>query len=362
MNESCEPVQQQALDGLVVLDLSAGVAGQFAGRVLAEHGAQVLLVEPPGGCKMRQATGMEDRYLFRHLNSGKHSMVLDRTNPSGATAFERLVAGADVLLGEAPDEFAHWLEQDPRLIACVIRDFAPIGPYANWKGSEMIHQALSGLMQATGVADREPLYGFGHRAYYSAGAAAVSAIVGALLLVRRHGIGQALEIRVHETSISMSQNIVTQYAYNGTVQARGPYPGACDIFRCSDGWASMYCRGDRWAALCETLGEPGLPADPRFGAIHDLIRHWPAAYAQLAPRVRALSVDEFVQRVQGARGLASRVNSMGDVLNCDHMRARNFWETDNQGHTRLGPLFRMSLTPRHLFATAPELNEEATHD
>ena len=70
MNESYEPVPQQALDGLVVLDVSAGVAGQFAGRVLAEHGAQVLLVEPPGGCTMRQAAGMEDRYLFRHLNSG----------------------------------------------------------------------------------------------------------------------------------------------------------------------------------------------------------------------------------------------------------------------------------------------------
>ena len=344
--------QHQALEGVAVVDVSSGVAGQFAGRVLAEHGARVVLVEPPGGTATRHSRGTGDRYLFRHLNSGKHSMVLDRQTADGQAAFEALVAGADILLDDGSADLDRWTAGHPRLVACKIRDFAASGPYAHWRGSEMIHQALAGLMHATGRADKEPLYGFGHRAYYSAGAAAVSAIVGALLVRRRTGRGQALEIRVHETAVAMSQNIVAQYAYNQSVQARGPYPGACDIFRCRDGWASMYCRGDRWHAFCEALGEPGLPADPRFREIHQLVIHWREAYEVLAPRVRELTVDEFVARVLAARGLASRVNTMADVLACGHLAARRFFETvvDEGGTPRvlLGPLFRMSETPRRV--------------
>ncbi|MBA2961934.1 MULTISPECIES: CaiB/BaiF CoA transferase family protein [Ramlibacter] len=353
----------QALDGVAVVDLSAGVAGQFAGRVLAEHGARVVLVEPPGGSATRHPRGPEDRYLFRHLNSGKRSLVLDRATPEGQVALAAMVAGADVLLADTPEDLAPWLQRHPRLVACTIRDFAPQGPYAHWRGSEMVHQALSGLMHATGRADREPLYGFGHRAYYSAGAAAVSAIVGALLVRLRSGRGQLLEIRVHETAMAMSQNIVAQYSYNGTVQARGPYPGACDIFRCRDGWASMYCRGDRWPAFCAALGEPDLPADPRFGAIHQLVRHWQEAHAILAPHVREMTVDDFVARVQGARGLASRVNTMADVLACGHVAARRFLEAveeDGQRRPLLGPLFRMGGTPRRI-AAMPAPLPQASH-
>jgi crotonobetainyl-CoA:carnitine CoA-transferase CaiB-like acyl-CoA transferase len=352
---------RQALDGLKVLDLSGGVAGQFAGRVLAEHGARVLLLEPPGGAPTRHPQAAEDRYLFRHLNTGKESLVLDRGQEQGAATFDRLVASADVLVGEAPEDFTPLVARHPRVVGCVVRDFAPQGPYAHWRGCEMVHQALGGLMHATGRAEREPLHGFGHRAYYSAGAAAVSAIVGALLVRMRTGRGQLLDIRVHETAIAMSQNIVAQFSYNGTVQARGPYPGACDIFRCADGWASMYCRGDRWSAFCTALGDPELPSDPRFAAIHDLIRHWAAAYERLAPLVQRLTVDDFVARVQGARGLASRVNSMADVLACGHLGARNFWQTVNEdGKERpvLGPLFRMGLTPRRIQALATVAERE----
>jgi crotonobetainyl-CoA:carnitine CoA-transferase CaiB-like acyl-CoA transferase len=356
------PEVPQALEGVAVVDASGGVAGQFAGRVLAEHGARVVLVEPPGGSATRHPRSAEDRYLFRHLNSGKQSLVLDRATPQGQAAFDAMVAGADVLLTDSKEDLSPWTQRHPRLVACTIRDFAPQGPYAGWRGSEMIHQALSGLMHATGRAEREPLYGFGHRAYYSAGAAAVSAIVGALLARMRNGRGQPLDIRVHETAMAMSQNIVAQYSYNGTVQARGPYPGACDIFRCSDGWASMYCRGDRWPAFCAALGEPDLPKDPRFGAIHQLVRNWPEAHAILAPHVRAMTVDDFLARVQGARGLASRVHTMADVLACGHAAARRFMETvEEDGEIRplLGPLFRMGGTPRRVAAMPSPLPESA---
>src|ERR1700754_2059104 len=81
-----------ALAGISVLDLSGGVAGQFAGRVLAEHGADVLLVEPPEGSSTRRAPGLSDRHLFWHLNTGKRSVALDRTTAEGRQRFELLAA------------------------------------------------------------------------------------------------------------------------------------------------------------------------------------------------------------------------------------------------------------------------------
>ncbi len=363
---------QEALAGIKVIDLSAGVAGQFAGRVLGEHGADVVLVEPPEGCALRRPRRTEDRHLFRHLNTGKRAVALDRATPTGRAALAALVAGADVVIVDDGTDPAPWLVGDPRVVGCAIRDFAPHGPYAEWQGSEMIHQALSGLMYTTGRAEAEPLYGFGYRAYYSAGAAAVAAIVGALIVRRRTGRGQWLDIRVHETAVAMSQNLVAQYSYNGSWPARGPYPGACDLLQCRDGWASFYCRGDRWRAFCAELGVPDLPGDARFAAIDVLLRNWQAAYEVLAPVVRVMTVDDFVGRVIRARGLASRVNTMADALACPHLGAREFWErtpglTDDtlpsddsaaQGARvdrplMLGPLFRMSATPRRVRGPSP---------
>lgn len=355
---------RSALEGVFVLDLSDGVAGQFAGRILAEHGARVLLVEPADGSGTRHSRRLEDRHLFWHLNTGKRSLVLNRAGAGGQTELEALAAQADMVIGDRGEALSGLRKRHPRLITCLISDFADTGPYAAWKGSEMIHQALSGLMHTTGRADRPPLFGFGYRAYYSAGAAAVTAVVGALLVRLRTGAGQALRISVHETSVSMSQNAVAQYSYNGTGMARGPYPGPFDIFQCKDGWVAMYVRGDRWQAFCEAIGRPELPQDPRFNSIAQLVRNWGLAQPVLAPTLRAFTVDEAIRIVESARGLASRVNTMDDVLNCAHLAARGFWETATTANGEpkpiLGPMFRMSATPRRVTGGAPALNDANT--
>ncbi|MES2184146.1 MAG: CoA transferase [Pseudomonadota bacterium] len=348
------------LAGISVLDLSNGVAGQFAGRLLAEHGADVLLLEPPAGTDTRRPLRLDDTHLFWHLNTGKRSLALDRGTPQGRAQFEKLLARADVVLGDTGEDFAPYAATHPTLVACAIREFTAGGPYENWQGSEMIHQALSGLMFTTGHADKQPLYGFGYRAYYSTGAAAVSAIVGGLLLRLRTGCGQLLPISVHEVAVGMSQNPVAQYSYNGTGMTRGPYPGACDMFECTDGWVSMFCKGDRWKAFCAALDHAEMTADPRFTAINVVVKNWAAAYAILAPTVRQLSSDAFIAKLTGARCLASKVNTMADVLACGHQQARGFWEkvTDEQGRERalLGPVFRLSATPRQVRSGAPALH------
>ena len=346
------------LDGIKVIDLSSGVAGQFAARVLGEYGADVVLLEPPGGCALRHPQAIEDRYLFWHLNSGKKSITIDLNSEQGRQILEHLIQSCDVVIGDSTHDLQVMCQKNPRLIACRIRDFSPQGPYANWIGNEMIHQALSGLMYTTGRADDKPLYGFGHRAYYSAGAIAVSSILGALIMRDGNSTGQHLEVSVHETAVSMSQNPVTQFAYNATWMARGPYPGPFDIFQCADGWVSMYCRGDRWSALCKGLGAPQVAEHPELSSIDNLVKNWSLAYQLLQPIVKKLTVEQFLAIVEAARGLASRVNTMKDVLDCNHLAHRDYWHTLPDGNASkpvLGPLFRFSKTSRVLQQGAPDL-------
>src|SRR5690606_12021582 len=137
-----------------VLDCSGGVAGQFAGRLLAEHGAEVTLVEPPGGTPTRHARGEEDAFLFRHLNSGKRSLVVDAGTDEGAGLLRQALARVHVLLEDGEGVAPSAQGRPPGLVVARLRDFPAEGPYARWRGSEMIHQALSGLMYATGRAER----------------------------------------------------------------------------------------------------------------------------------------------------------------------------------------------------------------
>ncbi|MEP9379078.1 CoA transferase [Aquabacter sp. CN5-332] len=353
-------VSRQILDGLLVLDLSAGVAGQFAGRVLAEHGAEVLLVEPPEGSPLRHVSDPDDRHLFWHLNTAKRSVAIDRATAPGRAVFHRLLQHADVILADGDEDPRPLRVGRPRLITCRVRDFAEGGPYANWRGSEMIHQALSGLMHTTGRAEDEPLYGFGHRASYSAGAAAVTAILGALMLREETDAGRDLDISIHETAVAMSQNLVAQYSYNGSAPTRGPYPGACDIFQCSDGWVSIYCRGDRWGALCTHLGAPDVGTDPLFASSDLLVKNWKEAYERLSAVIAHMACADFISRVTAARALAAKVSTMADALACPHLAARGFWERANDGTRErivLGPLFRFSRTPRTVMHGAPALGE-----
>jgi crotonobetainyl-CoA:carnitine CoA-transferase CaiB-like acyl-CoA transferase len=348
-----------ALSGFRVLDLSDGVAGQFAGRILADLGAEMLLAEPPGGSPVRAlppATAAGDSALFWHLNTGKSAVMLP-AGPDRIAAAARLAAGCDAVITDDAAT-ARVLRADGRRVVCLVTDFADRGPYAGWAGSDMIHQALSGLMFLTGRGTREPLYGAGQRAYYSAGAAAAAATLAALLERRRSGLGQQVELNVHEVAAAMSQNLVTRYSYNGSFPTRHKYAGACEVFACRDGWAVLFCPPGRWARLCHILGAPELGDDPRFATFAQLVQRWDEAASGLAPLLKDRSVADTVAAAQQASVMSAPVMSLADVRACEHLAARGFWRSvDHHGRPRplLGPLFRMSGTPLAGPRPAPDL-------
>ncbi|GAB3451395.1 CaiB/BaiF CoA-transferase family protein [Actinophytocola sediminis] len=308
MSSSPEP-----LSGVLVADLSSTVAGQYAGRLFALHGAQVVLVEPPGGSPTRSLPPRSPdggSFLFRHLNQGK-----DFTERTSSAVCE-LLATADVVLrdqGEPP-------ALADRVVDCEIGDFPP-GPYAHWRGTEMVHQALAGVMNATGTATRPPIYGLGQRAAYATGTTAYISALAALHERGRSGRGQRVRATVFESTLGMAQNLVSQYSYNGTQETRARYPGFLAVLRCADAWVVLFAIRN-WPSLCRVFGVPELLDDPRFATAGDRLTHWPQVVDLLQGKATTMLADDVVTACQAGRVSAEKVTTLGELVTSEHWRAR----------------------------------------
>ncbi|WP_170110915.1 CoA transferase [Antricoccus suffuscus] len=319
------PNTQSPLSGVVVLDTSESIAGQYAGRLLAMHGADVLLMEPPGGTRTRTMTPRTsdaDSYLFRHLNQGKRSVALD---PSTDRELLRgLVKRADVIL-RGPDSPPMGSVPDSA-IDCEVRDFPTSGPYRDWQGSELIHYALSGTMNATGDITRKPIYGVGRRSSYATGTSAYITVVSALWERRSSGRGQHVEATVFESLAAMGQNLISQYSYNGTAETRAKYPGFLAMLQCKDAWVIMFAiRG--WPTMCRVFGLEELIDDPRFLTSGDRLANWEAAVEMFRGPASTMLADDVVAQAQAGRVSAERVSSLSDLVGSQQWSARSMLRT-----------------------------------
>ncbi len=138
-----------ALDGVLVLDLSAAVSGGFAGKLLADLGAQVVMIEPPEG------TGLREHGLFDYLAGGKQSVV-----PSDAADFGRWLGAADIVLtdGSSPWHGTVVGDRPDRTVVVDLSPFGRSGPYAEWNSSDLVTWAMGGYLYFTGSPDREPIW------------------------------------------------------------------------------------------------------------------------------------------------------------------------------------------------------------
>ncbi|MGY2004435.1 CoA transferase [Blastococcus sp. SYSU DS1024] len=342
---------EATLAGVRVVDCSDTVAGQFATRLLADYGADVVLVEPAGGSPLRQRgpfvrgdDGEMHSLLFEHLNGGKASSLV----PDGSSIdaeLVRLAATADVMVVSRP-ELAEAVGADTGApVVVVITDFAATGPYADWQGSELIHQALSGSMYMTGLKDREPLYGVGERASYAAGLDAYIAITAALhQRIDRGESCRRIDISIHEAAAAMEQNFSTQWAYNGTVPVRDEGTRPKGRAQCSDGWVVYFVRQGpgQWAQFCEVFQVPELADDPRFSTWGALVSNWPIASALIDQQTRSLTVEEVADAAYRAKLVLAPVRDLAALYTEKHLRSRDFWRTVSGAsgdRVALGPVF-----------------------
>ena len=353
------------LDGLTVLDLSEHVSGQFASRVFADHGAQTWLVEPLQGSRVRRLPPLRsddgESFLFSHLNGGKRSISLDVDHPEGFEALIALARNADVVIlsdGSLKERLA---VACPQALIGLVTDFGPQGPYARWRGCELVFQALSGSMYVTGLPGREPLYGVGLRTFYSAGLWLYVSLMAALCGGRRQGLQYGpVEVSVHEAACAMEENFAMRWAYSGQLMLRGGDPSrAVCTLRASDGYAILFLRSvsGQWKALCDVIKAPELLNDPRFATWSLIQKNWNEVPTEANARLHDVSLADLIAAAEKANLVIAKVETAITLRDEAHLAQRHFWQdastADGVEGRQLGPLFTVPAKPAHRNRPAP---------
>src|SRR3954447_15745646 len=174
-----------ALDGLRVLELAGGVAAAFAGKLLVDLGAEVVMVEPPGG------TSLREHVLFDHVAGGKRSVV-----PEDEAGIDGWMAATDVVLtdGTSPWHSVVAAQRPDHVVLVDVSTFGRTGPYAEWQSSDLVTWAMGGYLYFTGAPDREPIWLPGPQAALHAGTHAAIAALAALHAREQTGEGQRVEV------------------------------------------------------------------------------------------------------------------------------------------------------------------------
>jgi crotonobetainyl-CoA:carnitine CoA-transferase CaiB-like acyl-CoA transferase len=333
-----------ALDGLVVLELSMGVAGAYCGRLLAMHGATVTLVEPPGGNALRRlgpfasrANPGETGAVFLTLAAGKQSRVLDLEDPAGVATFESLCAGADVLVTDGPMSLRHagidaieLSTRFPRLVAAAVSPCGASGPYAHFQATSATVYALGGYTYLTGELACEPLQGPDQQPEYIAGAYACIGVLAALQARERTGRGQFVDVSEMECLASGHQWTLARFAYNGRVQERNGnrYDSFHPItyYDCADGVAALSPSSpDQLERLMLLIGREELLVDPRFRTNLLRITNADEFDREVEGWFRERPRDEVVRLCQEFRVPCAPALEVDELLLHEQLLARNFW-------------------------------------
>src|SRR5215211_1504770 len=210
------PFTDGALSGYRVVEL-AGPLGEWCGRLLANLGAEVIKVEPPGGGATRDVGPFvddepdPDRSLyFWHNNTSKRGVTLDIDHPEGRALLRRLLASADVFLETLPPgeaerlglDYASLSAEDPRLVVCSISAFGPDGPYARLRTTDLVSMALGGLMQSCGYDHQDPelppVCPGPYHSFHTASHFAATGVLSALFEREGSGLGQHIQVAAHD--------------------------------------------------------------------------------------------------------------------------------------------------------------------
>ncbi len=363
---------EQALAGTRVLDLSEGVAGAYASKLLADLGADVVKVEPPEGDRLRRLgpfpggkPDTERSGLFLHLNANKRGIVLALENPEDRQHFEALVRGADLLIesNRAPESehlgltYQALARLNPRLVVTSVTPFGRSGPYANWKTSEVVEWAMGGYMYFVGDPDREPLLVPGHQAEFHAGQHAAIGSLAALHHARRTGLGQQVEVSHLESMLLAHAWLTVSWTHTGEVMKRT----ATTLMPCADGQYAAFFAPLRSEEFFVLIERPDLIGHADYAT--PLLRMRNAA--QLQPLLRDWAATQKaadVQRkAQELRIACTYTVDVGQLLQEPQMKAREWFQTVE--HPVAGRLtlpgfpYKLNQTPCAISRPAPTLGQ-----
>jgi crotonobetainyl-CoA:carnitine CoA-transferase CaiB-like acyl-CoA transferase len=378
-----------ALHGVRVLDLSRVLAGPSVTQMLADFGADVIKVERPGAGDESRTQGVrplarpgenaEDSSGFSAVNRGKRSIAVDLASPEGQALIRALVPRCDILvenfktgdLARYGLDYASLSALNPGLVYCSITGFGQTGPYARLPGYDLIFQAMSGLMAATGGPQDQPGGGPQRVGFpISDATAGLYATVGILAALHHRvahgGRGQHIDLALLDAQIAAMTLVPAGYLVADQVPRRVglsselscPY-GA---FECSDGQIVIAVNNSRqFEAFCATLGFPELAGDARFATNALRIANKDALLPALSQALRQRPVAEWRKRLTDAGVPCGPLNDVRQVFEDPQVRHRGMQQEvphPVKGLTRIvaNPL-KMSATPIEYRLGPPRLGE-----
>jgi crotonobetainyl-CoA:carnitine CoA-transferase CaiB-like acyl-CoA transferase len=331
------------LAGTRVLDLGSHVAGPFCARLLADYGADVIKVEPPGSGDVARRTGpfvdddphLEKSIPFLYLNTNKRSITLNIGSSTGQHILDALLQQADVLVENfLPAEATHLgldyttlSKVNPALVVTSITSFGQTGPYRDLATTDLITCAMSGLMYHSGDSDREPLRNALNQSLYVAGANGAVATLVALFQRLTSGAGQQVDVSVVECLATHLVQAVPYYSYMGAIKGRRPVSGSGfeELMPAQDGYVVPSVQGSQpWSVVADLIGLEELH-DDRFATGAGRIQHG-EELKQLLIRGLARWDRRSLFQASGERRLVfGMAQDAGDLFNCPHLRERSFF-------------------------------------
>jgi crotonobetainyl-CoA:carnitine CoA-transferase CaiB-like acyl-CoA transferase len=373
------------LDGLRVLDVTQALAGPYCTMLLADLGADVIKVEPPGGDMTRfsgpyteEDTEKAFGGYFASINRNKRSIALDLKSDADRALFLRLVPSVDVVVENSRagvmDRLGLSYETlqalNPQLVYAAIRGFGDprtgASPYVNWPSYDIVAQSMGGLVSITGADEHSIMKCGPSVGDIFTGTLATVGLLAAVIHARASGHGQFVDVAMYDAILSLCEGAVYQYSYTGRVQRPSgnghPVIAPFDVFPTRDGHCGIGAPGDAMFKLfCEVIGRAELAADTRFRTGGARLKNRSELNEQLIAWTRAHTTNEIVTLL-GGKIPVGPVNDMAAIARDPHVAIRNMLVTVPQPDgsrpvTVAGQPIKMTTTATGIRKRAPRLDE-----
>lgn len=374
------PTSAGPLVGVKVLELGQLIAGPFAGKTLADFGAEIIKVESPeAGDPLRKWRLLKEgtSIWWQVQSRDKRSLALDLRSQEGQDIVRRLASEADVLIENfRPGAMEGWgldpedlLKANPGLIVLRVSGYGQTGPYKNRPGFGVVAEAMGGLRHLTGEPGRVPV-----RVGVSIGdtLAALHGVIGILLALhhkKNTGEGQIIDVALYEAVFNCMESLLPEYsAFNAIRGAAGSaLPGIAptNAYLCRDGgYALIAGNGDSiFRRLMIMIGRPDLAQDPSLANNDGRVARVQELDEVIGAWTIQRTVDEVLQALEDVSVPSGRIYTIEDIAKDPHYLARGMLESIelNDGSKVLVPgiVPKLSKTPGQRHRLAPSLGQDS---
>ncbi len=359
---------QGPFSDILVVDCTRVLAGPYCALLLAELGARVIKIEPPGrgddsrsiGPFLKSKTGKTKSGYFLSVNRGKESIALDLKAESDRRVFEALLGRADVLIenyrGGTMEKLGYGWEtlkgRFPRLVYAGISGFGHTGPYAARPAYDMVVQAMGGIMSLTGHPGNPPTRVGSSMGDLTAGLFATIGIASALYQRKTTGKGMKVDVSMLDCQVAILENAIARYVATnevpGPLGSRHPSIAPFAAFATKDGHIVIAAGTDAlFARVANVLGKRELARDERFLTNPDRVAHWQALQEEIESALTARGSKEWLALLDAEGVPCAPINTVADVMADPQIVARNMIVTAEDAD--LGPV-KMQGNPIKLSA------------